>query len=237
VDRGQQQQQEQEQEQRQEQRQERRRQRAARRRRPPRPRPRPRQGPARGCRGRRSSPRSTRPNPRRSRRNIGKPTPKYFDEDELVADEIESYCIKKDYEFSDEIVAEFNAWLPTASKYDTQRYNWKTNKYEARPKAEIAKYWVQYNSNSIAAQKKQKTLTNTIYKYCQRNGFDYNPIMPRKFDEWMADPANKKLITTTYTYKGCSCGKCAKPVATTVVRSPAYCVRKWFSTLKKFIVF
>jgi hypothetical protein len=187
--------------------------------------------------------------PRRSRRLANKPTPKYFteeDEQDEIAEVIEAVCAKKDYEYSDEFVAEFNAWLPTADKYTLEKYDYNTDKYIPRTKPDVAKQWAMYYSKSIQEQQKLKKFTKAIVKYCEKNNIEYNPIMDKKFSEWKADPANKKLITYTYnSYSyGCTCGSCdptgtkmASATEYTYERGYAYCVKQWFSTLKKTIVF
>jgi hypothetical protein len=186
-------------------------------------------------------------NPRRSKRNISKPAVKYFteeDEQDEIAEAIEAFCAKKGYEFSDDLVTDFTAWLPTASDIYTIEYDWKTDKSIPKSKTEIAKEWLMYISNSIQQQKKQQKLNKAIVKYCEKKGFEYNPLMDQKFTEWKADPANKKLITTTYSnYGGCTCSSCdptgtKKNSATeySYERSTAYCVNKWFSTLKKTVI-
>jgi hypothetical protein len=186
-------------------------------------------------------------NPRRSKRNIGKPQKKYFteeDEQDEISEVIEAVCAKKGYEFSDDLITEFNIWVPTADKYSTEKYDYKTGKYIPRTKLEMAKEWAMYYSTSLQQQQKQKKLSKTIMKYCLKHGFDYYPLMDQKFAEWKADPANKKLITTTISsYGGCNCSSCdptgTKKATTTEYsyeRSPTYCINKWFSTLKKTVV-
>ena len=186
-------------------------------------------------------------NPRRSKRNIGKPTPKYFteeDEQDEIAEAIEAVCAKKGYKFSMDLVTDFNAWLPTADKYSLEKYDYKTDKYIPRSKAEAAKEWAMYYSKSIEEQKKLKKLSKAIVKYCEKNGIEYQDVMAEKFAAWKADPANKKLVTYTYSsFSVCACGSC-DPTGTKMAsateysydRSPAYCVKAWFSTLKKTIV-
>lgn len=205
-------------------------------------------------------------NPRRSKRNIGKPTPKYFDEDDEIAEDsddeyideedeiveaIKTVCAKKGYKFSKDLITDFNAWFPTADKYILEKYDYKTDKYIPRTKPEIAKQWAMYYSKSIQEQQKIKRFSKVIVKYCDKNSIVYDPIMDKKFSEWKADPANKNLITSSYTsygYGGCTCSGCdptgerkkaaaAKTETTYYERTPAYCVKQWFSTLKKTIVF
>jgi hypothetical protein len=187
-------------------------------------------------------------NPRRSKRFVGKPKPVYFskeDEEDEVAEAIEAVCAKKGYEYSDEFVAEFNTWLPTAKKWETEKYSLRTGKYEPRTKPEMAKEWAMYYSKSIQEQQKQKKSNKAIIKYCEKNNIEYQEAMTQKFAAWKADPANKKLVTYTYSsFSGCACGSC-DPTGTKMAnvteysyeRTPAYCVKQWFSTLKKTVCF
>jgi hypothetical protein len=186
-------------------------------------------------------------NPRRSKRNINKPKVQYFDqEDELdqITTAIEAVCVKKGYEFSDELVTEFEAYLPTADKNATEKYDYNTGKYITRTKPEIAKQWAMYYSTSLQEQLLLKKLSKAIVKYCEKNNIAYQEVMAEKFAAWKADPANKKLITYTYSsFSGCACGSCdptgtkmANTTSYTYERTPTYCVKQWFSTLKKTIV-
>jgi hypothetical protein len=187
--------------------------------------------------------------PRRSRRLANKPTPKYFteeDEQDEIAEVIEAVCAKKGYEFSEDLITEFNTWLPTADKYTTQKYDWRTDKYTAKTKLEMAKDWAMYYSKSLLEQRKMSKFSKAIVKYCEKNNIEYSLLMDKKFSEWKADPTNKKLITYTYnSYSyGCACGSCdptgtkmASATEYTYERGYTYCVKQWFSTLKKTIVF
>lgn len=173
----------------------------------------------------------------------------YIDEEDDVVEVIEAVCDKKGWTYSDSLLTEFNAWLPTADKYSLEKYNWKTQKYIPRTKIEMAKYWAQYYSSSLQKQEKQEKLNKSLIKYCEKNTIQYDPKMTDKFAAWMADPANKKLITATYTsyIRACTCTICdptgekkkaaeTKTIEYRYDRSPAYCINKWFSTLKKTIV-
>ena len=188
-------------------------------------------------------------NPRRSRRLANKPKVEYFtkedeeDEQDEIAEAIEAVCAKKGWAYSDELVTDFETWLPTADTYSTQKYDYRTGKYIPRSKPDVAKYWTQYYSTSIQKQKKRLQLSKGLIKYCEKNNIEYQDLMADKFAAWMADPANKKLITKTYkSYGGCSWGSC-NPTGTPPVTSeysyelgPTACINKWFSTLKKTIV-
>ncbi len=190
-------------------------------------------------------------NPRRSRRIASKPKVEYFtkeDEQDEIAEAIEAVCGKKSWQYSDELIAEFETWLPTADKYVKEKYNWRTGKYELRSKPECAKMWAMYYSTSLEKQKKLKKISKAIVKYCEKNNIEYNPLMEEKFAAWKADPANNKIISYSYTsYTACTCPTCdptgerkKNPAANVTEysyeRGITYCINKWFSTLKKTII-
>lgn len=187
-------------------------------------------------------------NPRRSKRVANKPKVEYFtkeEEQDETAEAIEAVCAKKGYEFSEDLITEFEAWLPTADKYSTQKYDWCTGKDIPRAKPDVAKYWTQYYSKNIQEQKKLLALSKALIKYCQKNNIEYKDVMGKKFAAWKADPANKSLITyTSYSGgSGCNCGSCNPTGAPRETKqysyehTPAYCINKWFSTLKKTVIF
>jgi hypothetical protein len=166
---------------------------------------------------------------RRSLRISSKPVPKYFteqDEQDEVVEAIEAFCAKKGYEYSDDLVTEFDAWLPTAEKWDTKKYDLSTGNYIPLTKPDIAKKWAMYRSKSLLAQKKKQKFGKAIINYCKKNNFVYDPMMDEKFSEWKTDPVNKNLVTYTYTTYTTSYYE----------RTPTECVKKWFSTLKKTVV-
>ena len=184
-------------------------------------------------------------NPRRSKRVAKMPQKKYYteeDEQDEIAEAIKTVCTKKGWVYSDDLVAEFDVWFPTADKYTLEKYDWRAAKYILREKPDVAKYWAKYYSTSLQKQHQQQRLSKGLVKYCIKNNIEYEDEMSDKFAAWMADPANKKLITHTYSsYGGCSCSGC-NPTAKALEikeysydRSPTYCINKWFSTLKKTI--
>jgi hypothetical protein len=165
-------------------------------------------------------------NPRRSKRLAGKPKPIYFpkeDEQDEIQDLIESICKKKGWEFSEDLVTEFNAWMIVEEKYGVQKYDYKTNKYVPKPMGELVKDWLMYYSEDIQQQRKEQNRAKAILNYCKKNNIKYTPLMDEKFAQWAADPVNKKLITYSE-------GRA------TYDHTAGYCVNKWFSTLKKTVV-
>ncbi len=175
---------------------------------------------------------------RRSSRVANKPAIKYFDENELIDDAIEETCDKYGWEFNDEMVNQFNTWLPTANTYEVQKYIYKTGKFVSKTKTELAQYWTRYYSKDVQEQNNQQKFTKIIIKYCQKNGIEYNPVMYQKFEEWKTDPANKKLVATYYYERSCNHTDCNPTIIErSCEHTPSYCVNKWFSTLKKIVVF
>lgn len=175
-------------------------------------------------------------NPRRLNRNANKPKLQYFnkksedsddndnedsdeeyiDIDEDVAEAIKTICVRKGWAYSDELVTDFETWLSSAAKYYLTKYDWHTAKYIPCTKPDVAKYWLQSYSENIQEQKKQLALSKPLIKYCEKNNIQYQDVMCKKFAEWKAD----EVKTAEYRYD----------------RSPTYCINKWFSTLKKSIV-
>ena len=177
-----------------------------------------------------------------SSRHIGKPAPKYFDEEDEIAEAIESFCVKKHLFYDDKLVTEFKDWLPTADKYALERYDCRANKFIPYPKIEVVIYWAHNFSTSLKKQQTEQKLNKALVKYCEKNGFEYNPLMDEKCGAWMADPVNKKLTTYTIYSRYCKCSDC-NPTGVqreakkyTYDHAPGYCVWKWFATLKKQII-
>lgn len=163
--------------------------------------------------------------PRRSKRISCKPAPKYFDDDDEIIEAMESICDKNGYTYSDELMNDFNAWLPTV--YKTSPMN----------KTRIAKSWVKYNSTNIQTQKKQKQLNKCLIQYCKKNNYEYTNTMANKFIQWMNDPVNKTLITYTITtINNGSYRNKIHSVQYIYDRSPKYCINMWLSSVKKTIV-
>ena len=168
----------------------------------------------------------------------------YIDEQDEIAKAIQTLCKKKGWDYSDDMPAEFEKWLPTDNMWAKEKYDYKTQAYTTQTKSEMAKYWTKSISTSIKKQVKDIALCGHIIKYCKKNNIHYDPIMNKKLADWMDDPANKKIITVTYTRSSrCTCSTC-DPTGSVInekkeythERSAHYCVNAWFSTLKKTII-
>ncbi len=185
-------------------------------------------------------------NPRRSKRKV-----EYYTEQDEIADAIDAICTKRGWEFSQDLITEFEAWLPTADKFSSEKYDYHTATFIPRTKLEMAEKWALYYSNFIQEKKNQLKITKTIINYCKKHGLEYNPLMVQKFAEWKADPANKNHVIYTFTtviYNGTAWNAANLPNGVLeseltkideeqTARSPAECVNKWFSTLKKTVIF
>jgi hypothetical protein len=193
-----------------------------------------------------STPVYTANNPRRSRRNLGKTVKYYADEDDQddIEEALIAFCNKKGLTYSDELLNEFNKYIKTAPDYFGKTYNWSTNKYKEVSIIEKATLWAKYYSTSLQAQIKDVKIRNTIAMYCTKNNIQFDPIMTKKYNDWVADPANYKLTYKTYTSYNCTCSSCSANNKTTNT-SDTYTyplttsvrIKNFFSSFKKTIVF
>jgi hypothetical protein len=163
-------------------------------------------------------------NPRRSKRNLDKSPVKYYTEQDEIADAIDAICTKRGWEFSQDLITEFETWLPTAGPWDTRKYDCSIGCTRPKTKLEIAKDWVRYHSYSIYLQKKQIKFSKALFKYCQKNGFNYNSLINKRFTEWRTDPINNMV---TYYYSPYYNRECSNEYPTT------FCIKEWFVTLDK----
>lgn len=183
-------------------------------------------------------------NPRRSKRNIGKPSPIYYTQDDdydEIYEGIKYVCDKKGLTFSEDLVDEYRAWLPTAPKSATEEYF--RGSYVHCSTYKIAKEWASLYSTTLQEQIRINKALPYIQKWCRKNDIEYDPIMPTKFSKWYKNPANKVYICNTYTHTNCI-WPCCDPIALNPTKkviikyfSPAQVVNSWFSTLKKVVVF
>ncbi len=184
----------------------------------------------------------TKENPRRSRRNIGKPPVKYFTEDDnddeqeneqdKVYNAIITVCNKKGWKYSDNLITEFEQWYLTASHFYTHIYDPNTQQW-VRPKAKhrVAREWAMYYSLSLENQNRKIKITKNVINYCINNNIEYQTVLADKFITWLDDPANKNITCKNIPFPN-------DPLMTTFYKhSIPYCIKAWFSTLKKTIVF
>jgi hypothetical protein len=111
---------------------------------------------------------------------------------------------------TDLLLKEFNEWFPTAPTKYAEKYNRNIEERVPRRKPEVAKLWIEHIYTVFNEQRKLSLYDNAIKAYCTKNGYEYTPLMNKKFLEWM--------YSTTRTEK-----------------TPKQCVNVWFSTLKKTV--
>jgi hypothetical protein len=166
--------------------------------------------------------------PRRSPRLAKKPAVKYFTEADVNEDLLLALCTKKGWNYSEELLQEFNEWSDK---------NPKMYVFNDTPTSYRVNTWAYRDSKIIAPQIQAEKDEKAIRNYCTKNNIEYDPVMLEKFQTWKAD--NKSLITYTRYVGECMCLTCMITNQTTsqtpVQRPPSYCVKKWFSTLKKNI--
>lgn len=152
------------------------------------------------------------------RRN--EPIVRYICPPEAAIEALQSLCKKEGKTYTDLLAEDFLTWVSTADKCYTTDYNSRTKKLLPRSLNRVVKLWATQVSDDLKKQHRQQLCYGGIVRYCEQNGLEYDPVMNKQFDEWMADPANKHIITvTTETH--------------TYARQPAWCVKKWFATLNK----
>lgn len=159
-------------------------------------------------------------NPRRSARNAKKAKNYHYysPEDEMmdVEDAIIAVCEKKGLTYSEELVKEFYTYQETAYKYEA-------------PLPKKASIWASYNSSSLQKQMRDKSIMTAIDKYCAKNKIEYDSnSMMKKYDEWVADPANEKLAFQILD---------GGPYRYVFHLAPSVCVRNFFKCMKKQIVY
>lgn len=172
---------------------------------------------------------------RRSKR-IAKLTPvKYFDRDQDVYEILEDYCIDNGYTFSDDLFAEYKTFLDTASGWFRETHDYRLSSLsDAAIKKEID-HWVKWCCKSLASEVKLNTIQRYIVRYCLSQNIQYSQIMIQKYLEWYTNPTTLPLITYKITYYSPSDKKVIKKPYTRNSTNQ-YCIRKWFSTLKKTVV-
>ena len=158
--------------------------------------------------------------PRRSKRLAEKPQINYYEGDtnDDVICTIKSYCDKNGYNYSSTLPTEFNAWVSQCHPYQRGTWDWSLGDFVPLPLPKVARFWVAEISEYIIPQKKQKDLVKYLIKQCENDNITYDDLMGMKFLAWMADPANKALVT----YKTNPDNE----------HTPSYCAKKYLSTFK-----
>lgn len=190
-------------------------------------------------------------NPRRSKRNIGKPPVKYFDEegeqdddtngddDETYVDEeeeeeeqdevtrvIKSVCAKNQWPYSDDLVTDYKDWYATTPSYLKQTYHFDTESYIPARTDIVFKRWAKIYSTQLKGYYRTTSMKNALIRYCNRHGYKHNETLAKKFLEWASDPANTTCVCTY-----------ADNVRRVYDYPPTTIVTNWFKTLQKTIIF
>jgi hypothetical protein len=151
-------------------------------------------------------------------------------EDEKITSTIQGFCVAKGYKYSDDLVAEYKAWRPTANQWVLEKWCNGSKAYISRSLQEIVLEWTRYYSKGIKQQERQKQLSKVVAKYCKKENIQYSSEMESKFQQWLKDPANKKHIVATYTYTTNGHSSTSE-----WHKTPYACVTNWFRTLKKIV--
>jgi hypothetical protein len=152
-------------------------------------------------------------------------------EDEKITSTIQGFCVAKGYKYSDDLVAEYKAWRPTANQWVLEKWCNGSKAYISRSLQEIVLEWTRYYSKDFKQQERQKQLSKVVAKYCKKENIQYSSEMEPKFQQWLKDPANKKHIVASYTYTTNGHSNTSE-----WPKTPYACVTNWFRTLKKIVV-
>jgi hypothetical protein len=151
-------------------------------------------------------------------------------DDEKVVEALKIYCIKNDHTYSDSMPEEYKKWLPNASKWDLEEYDYKTRQYKPKSVADLPAHWA---ANYFAALK-PLNLANKykqgVINYCKRNNIVYQPLMLERLNSWR-EANNDKLV-----YRGPLCGcteRCSEPTIYPLGHTAI--INRWFATLPKSV--
>jgi hypothetical protein len=100
--------------------------------------------------------------------------------------------------------------------------------------------YVENNDDNGYSYKYDKKVRDMMIKYCAKHNITFHYTLADKFLKWHEDPANKALITRTYTrYSEWPVGApypTGPEVTETYPLPLSRCIHKWMATLKKTIV-
>jgi hypothetical protein len=153
----------------------------------------------------------------------------YIDEDDIDEEDyddnrkailaIKEVCDKKGWEYSDDLITEYNQWRATATEdYKIKKYI-HLEGYRILSEPDIAKRWATDFSDSLRKQKQRKEIDKAIFKYCNKHNIQYEDDMIKKYIAWYNTPSIQEWVKTSYI----------RPSYTTPIN-------EWFATLKKIIV-
>jgi hypothetical protein len=142
-----------------------------------------------------------------------------LDEREKIIQTIKGLCAKKGWEYSDDLITEYDAWRATATEdYKIKKYI-HLQGYRNLSEPAIAKQWATQFSDSLRKQKQRSKIAHGLRKYCDKNKIQYEDTMYNKYIAWYYTPSIQEWVKNSYI-------------------APSYItpISGWFATLKKVIV-
>jgi DNA polymerase/3'-5' exonuclease PolX len=153
-------------------------------------------------------------------------------DDEKAEEALKLYCIKANYAYIPALLEEYKKWLPTASKWELERYDYDAQKYKPKSAAMIATIWAAIYSATLKPLNVANKYKQGVINYCKRNNIVYQPLMLERLDAWR-ETNKDKLVNT---YPGCSCGsECDGGKVNTYPMGHVAVINKWFATLPKTV--
>jgi hypothetical protein len=151
-------------------------------------------------------------------------------DDEKAEEALKIYCIKNGYTYSAALLEEYKRERPNIPSWRKKKYNYHTQKSEARTDAEVATLWAQLYSETLRPQPETNKYKQGVINYCKRNNIVYQPLMLERLNVWRE--ANKDTLRVEQWWWGPdAAGKpTSYPLSSTAV------IRRWFATLPKTVV-
>jgi hypothetical protein len=162
--------------------------------------------------------------PRRSARLANRPPVKYFTDDYFFEQALQDYCDKNNFEYSDELIADYKEFLAGFRKGDESNYYWPRDKNIT--KEESVYRWAAGWSARLNRERKLRRNYISLVIYCAKNNVPYEHSMLERFTAWLDDPVNDKIIRSkTYTSK-------AGRTFNDLYQSQGYLTNYWFGLQK-----
>jgi DNA polymerase/3'-5' exonuclease PolX len=154
-------------------------------------------------------------------------------DDEKAEEALKVYCIKNNYTYSDEILKEYKKWLPTATKWDLEKFEYDANEYVSRSVAELASQWAENYSKTLLPQHLANKYVKALMNYCKWNNIVYQPKMLEKLNAWRE--ANKEKTLKKVSHHWAEASKQAGCAVGTYPLEPHAVIGRWFATLPKTV--
>jgi hypothetical protein len=153
-------------------------------------------------------------------------------DDEKAEEALKLYCIKANYAYIPALLEEYKKWLPTASKWALEKYDYDAQKYKPNSAAMIATIWAAIYSATLKPLNVANMYKQGVINYCKRNNIIYQSVMLERLDAWRE--ANKDKLVNTYP--GCGCGsECDGGEVNTYPMGHVAVINRWFATLPKTV--